>query len=590
MITALLFALLATAVGDDPIAALVKQARATKSDQRVAAYDALLAQGEAGRAALEPVLREAEKSANEALQSLMHGSVAASFRSWMKKEIETGRREALKIIRDEKAYPDDAHGAVGQPLVDAAVNKVRELWSTPGKGFAAKVPEWNAALDRLDETTNYLHKMKLKSTGFDGRAAATAELDRALDPRDVMYTTPQLKKIEEIDEYNATAAMSATEEERKFAKLLNDYRAMLGLSPVELDDRLVNSCRKHSQEMCEMNYFSHVSPVAANKTAADRAHNEGFKGSVLENVAISDDARDVFDGWYTSAGHHRAYVADGVMQLGIGEWIGKEGGHGHQWTMELGTSDSLRGKAHQNPLQSLALRRAQLKPDDVDGRLALAEWCVGHDLGDEAAKLCDEVLKLAPDRKEAHQMLGHVQVDGKWMSVEEQIAQQITAGKLDDALASIAQRMKNKSAHARKGAIDLTKQIDDPRVTRILIAALKDDATEIRIVALDRIGALVAKDAATSIKPLLGDDSFYVKHAAAAALHHLGDDRGVPVIFQGLRSPDLNTRDDAHQRGLEIMGQDFGFQWDLPEVQRAKVVDQWEAWWKSKGGAKSGAG
>ena len=68
-----------------------------------------------------------------------------------------------------------------------------------------------------------------------------------------------------------------------------------------------------------------------------------------------------------------------------------------------------------------------------------------------------------------------------------------------------------------------------------------------------------------------------MKHSAAAALLRLGDRSGVKTLFSGLRSRDLNTRIDAHRRARGAFGRDFGYRWDLPEVERAKVVNEWEA-------------
>ena len=64
-------------------------------------------------------------------------------------------------------------------------------------------------------------------------------------------------------------------------------------------------------------------------------------------------------------------------------------------------------------------RAAGLEPDDVAGWLALADWARDHRLEAQARDSFDNVLAADPGNTAARRALGHVQVDGEWMTREE---------------------------------------------------------------------------------------------------------------------------------------------------------------------------
>ena len=149
------------------------------------------------------------------------------------------------------------------------------------------------------------------------------------------WLTRQLK-IEAMERYNSQMATSLDRVEREYIAILNDYRKMLGLHPFEVEERCVVSARKHSQEMVDLGYFGHISPVPRNRTPTDRVKLEGFAGGVGENCLASSGfvrARGAFEGWYHSPGHHRLLVS-GSPQAGVGA----AGGH-RMWTMVAGGHD-----------------------------------------------------------------------------------------------------------------------------------------------------------------------------------------------------------------------------------------------------------
>lgn len=63
---------------------------------------------------------------------------------------------------------------------------------------------------------------------------------------------------------------SITSEEQAFLDLINEERAERGLSPLKLDLLLVGVAREHSREMCEKDYFDHISPTSGLRTPMQR--------------------------------------------------------------------------------------------------------------------------------------------------------------------------------------------------------------------------------------------------------------------------------------------------------------------------------
>jgi hypothetical protein len=64
-------------------------------------------------------------------------------------------------------------------------------------------------------------------------------------------------------------------------------------------------------------------------------------------------------------------------------------------------------------------RAGLLRPDDVDGWVALGEWASGRGLGSQAREAYHRALAASPNDPRANAGLGNVQVGGRWVSEEE---------------------------------------------------------------------------------------------------------------------------------------------------------------------------
>ena len=184
-----------------------------------------------------------------------------------------------------------------------------------------------------------------------------------------------------IDDYNERMAASLDAVEWQFIRVLNDYRRTLGLQPFEVEERLNVCSSKHSQEMVDLGYVGHMSPVPRNRGPSDRARLEGYAGGVGENcLGGRVDGRGAFEGWYHSPGHHR-----GMISTSPHTGIGAVEGHS-MWTMVMGGSDMTWRTLHPDmpPAERKALQ------DLVDEFVTL----VGKTRGRPSKKLDPQIAAL----------------------------------------------------------------------------------------------------------------------------------------------------------------------------------------------------
>src|SRR3990170_907170 len=90
---------------------------------------------------------------------------------------------------------------------------------------------------------------------------------------------------------------------------------------------------------------------------------------------------------------------------------------------------------------------SELKADDLEGHYQLALWCKDKNLGTQARKEFEAVIRIDPDHENARKELGYVKYDGKWMTEDE---------------AKMAQGyVKYKGAWFKKEDYEVRKEYDD---------------------------------------------------------------------------------------------------------------------------------
>jgi uncharacterized protein YkwD len=105
--------------------------------------------------------------------------------------------------------------------------------------------------------------------------------------------------------------------EEQMLNLVNQERVQNGLRPVTADERLRDVARAHSQEMFELRYFSHTSPVTGSPFDRMRAARIPF---VLagENLAFAPTVGLAHRGLMNSPGHRANILRAEFGRLGVG--------------------------------------------------------------------------------------------------------------------------------------------------------------------------------------------------------------------------------------------------------------------------------
>ncbi|MCB9833945.1 MAG: FHA domain-containing protein [Planctomycetes bacterium] len=317
-----------------------------------------------GEPALEPlqvaleeryalVLAEAEASS--------FVSAPARYRGKLIEELDRRRAEALALIRDEKRYPYP-YGPNQEEVereVTALVERVRQVYQQPSVLLLETEKGLSEKLDELEEIVGL---MLVPTSDRPSPSAFLDQVDRAIDLRNQGPSPSDQRYNEEVFIFNAEIKSSITDEEREVHRLTNEYRLMMGLRAVKIDEALVLAARGHSQEMKDLGYFSHTSPTKGRERPGDRCRLAGWGGAASENIAQGQRSPEgAVEGWIHSSGHHRNILGPRWTHLGCGK--AKDGFY---WTQNFGNgSSSAISREKIDPAERGA---AEKKPDVPAGR------------------------------------------------------------------------------------------------------------------------------------------------------------------------------------------------------------------------------
>jgi hypothetical protein len=244
--------------------------------------------------------------------------------------------------------------------------------------------------------------------------------------------------------------------------------------------------------------------------------------------------------------------------------------------------------------EQYAERRRAIADGDVAGHLTLARWCRERNLVKEAQAEYQVVLTLDPENAEAHQALGHQQVDGRWLTFEEAMAArglvQHEGRWLEPAQAAQAEKEESRRKQElewRQRVQGLVRTIlsgtpagqgraraellavDDLGAAAAVMDLLRHPNLQIQLLALTLVEkrgfpggdkplveialgskdpevarlarlALVRTARGEALRPLveaLGNARREVRHRAAVVLGEIGDPRVVPFLIDAIREP-----------------------------------------------------
>lgn len=113
--------------------------------------------------------------------------------------------------------------------------------------------------------------------------------------------------------------------EKQVIELTNQQRVNHGLKPLEYNWELCRVTRKKSQDMMNINYFSHTSPTYGSPFDMMKSFGVSYK-SAGENIAKGQKtAQAVVTGWMNSPGHKANILNTGYTQIGVGYAIDASG-------------------------------------------------------------------------------------------------------------------------------------------------------------------------------------------------------------------------------------------------------------------------
>jgi len=131
-----------------------------------------------------------------------------------------------------------------------------------------------------------------------------------------------------IEEYKSLGGLNAFELE--LIMLINEIRIGYGLNPWAISMELSMAARFHSQEMFDLEFMSHRSPIHGGPTERaimfGHVNSTGSHGT-FENIGGARNGRRTpqmqVDAWMNSPGHRAALLRDWHISIGVG----RVGGH-----------------------------------------------------------------------------------------------------------------------------------------------------------------------------------------------------------------------------------------------------------------------
>jgi uncharacterized YkwD family protein len=116
---------------------------------------------------------------------------------------------------------------------------------------------------------------------------------------------------------NASASAGLTAEEQQMLDLVNQERAKAGIAPLKADLQLTKLARMKSQDMINLNYFSHQSPTYG--SPFDMMKNAGVSYRTAgENIAGNQTVARAHTALMNSAGHRANILNSQFNYVGIG--------------------------------------------------------------------------------------------------------------------------------------------------------------------------------------------------------------------------------------------------------------------------------
>lgn len=268
-----------------------------------------------------------------------------------RRELDALRLRALKLIRDESAYPYpcflpsaspaqmDAY-ELAQEQIEELFESMRSIWKKSatvkpsrdlrvGSQLVLWIPTQGAPLKELFdlgldlpavEVPGWLHGLPVELEGqavdlatfaLSRNEADALARDRAIAAGNAGLIAASRKRRKSNEE------RTSVKEAGKLLEEINDYRRLLGLRVLRWDDRLERGAWLHADFLVDAAEITHEQPDPKWRTYLERAAHFNYPVRVFENCLRGpDDGVSAFRSWTHSSAHHRSIVSGEVTEMG----------------------------------------------------------------------------------------------------------------------------------------------------------------------------------------------------------------------------------------------------------------------------------
>lgn len=327
---------------------LRKAALGTHSVRSLDAIDQLAASGPQGRVIARSALRELLSRDRNVIRKAAEKSLDPAKLRELEAQSQESQRQTLKLARALRVNQDQARET--QELYER-FKQLNALRQQLEPFYRPRCDVYDALMRRPDLLKRWKElgdqefsdadELELSGLGekFLGmtpeKARPIMETGDGSFPEDTSLHGLRFYRVcRLIESYNASFESQLDPYEARCARLLAIYRECLGLWPHEMDERLIQSARRHSKWMDDHKLFAHDVDEPGLRTPTQRMKAAGYPWPGLENIAHGGaDPLWPFWMWFHSPGHHQAMIAD-QNTLGVGRW-------GPYWTQNFGTGPRL---------------------------------------------------------------------------------------------------------------------------------------------------------------------------------------------------------------------------------------------------------
>lgn len=222
----------------------------------------------------------------------------------------------VTLVMDEGKYISIVGITEGQTI--------RHIKETSKEGRIFK--EWQRDGKTFDPATPIMENMTLKAV-YEEDSNVKTEVSKY----GTKIITRNNVKSYDFSTYNATTndlkpeaksvAASNKTTYQEILKYVNELREKEESSPLVLEDKLSEAATARAIEMAWANKFSHTRPNNTTCfTIIDEYNISAF--AAAENIAIDQrTAKEAFNSWNTSSGHHANMINKNFTKIGIGKYI-----------------------------------------------------------------------------------------------------------------------------------------------------------------------------------------------------------------------------------------------------------------------------